>query len=410
MIRILELRSVRGTGGGPEKTILAGAAHADSARFAVTVCYIRDVRDAVFSMKERANDHGVEYIEINERHSFDLSVWPALKKLTRQLKADIVHAHDYKTNVLASLLGRYQSVIPLSTVHGWTGHSFRERYVYYPLDKRVLRTFPRLIAVSGEIRHELVRHGAKPERVSVVLNGIDPEKFRHVPDRRASVREAFGYAPEDVVIGSVGRLEPQKRFDLLVSAIARVREIHPAVRLIIAGDGSEKGVLEQQIKDLGLSAECRLIGHYSDVVKFHHALDLFVQSSVYEGTPNVVLEAMAMETPVVATAAGGTAELMRADIDGLVVEPGDLTALYEAMKAALGDRPAAARRAQAARTRVEGELSFSARMAAVERIYEELVATSNSGAVRTLTGAFSSVSPATAPKQSDAGKERRGER
>jgi glycosyltransferase involved in cell wall biosynthesis len=410
MIRILELRSVRGTGGGPEKTILAGAAHAHPSRFAVTVCYIHDVRDAVFAMKERADDHGVDYIEIRERHSFDLSIWPALKKLTRQLNIDIVHAHDYKTNILAFFLGRSPSIVPLSTVHGWTGHSFRERYVYYPLDKRVLRTFPRLIAVSGEIRDELVRHGAKPDKVSVVLNGIDPERFRRMPDRRAAVREGFGYTPEDVVIGSVGRLEPQKRFDLLVSAIARVHEIQPAVRLIIAGDGSERRALEQQIKDLGLSAQCRLVGHYSDVVEFHHALDLFVQSSVYEGTPNVVLEAMAMETPIVATAAGGTAELMRADIDGLIVAPGDLTALYQAMKAALGDRPAAASRAQAARTRVEEELSFSARMAAVERIYEELVATKKSGAVPSLTAGFGSISPATESKPSDASENRRGER
>ena len=343
---------------------------------------MRDVRDAVFSMTGRADDHGVDYVEVTERHSFDVSVWPALRKLVRQLKIDIVHAHDYKTNVLTSLLGRYESIIPLSTVHGWTGHSFRERYAYYPLDKRVLRTFPRLIAVSGEIRNELVRHGAKPERVSVVLNGIDPQKFRRVPDRRASVREAFGYAPEHVVIGSVGRLEPQKRFDLLISAFARIREIHPAVRLIIAGDGSERPALQHQIEQLGLGAVCRLPGHHSDVVEFHHLLDLFVQSSVYEGTPNVVLEAMAMETPIVATAAGGTAELMRAGIDGLIVEPGDPTALYEAMKAALDDRAAAATRAQAARARVGGELSFSARMAAVERIYEELMATARSGAAR----------------------------
>ena len=375
MIRILELRSVRGTGGGPEKTIFAGAAHADRTRFAVTVCYIRDVRDAVFSMKERAEEHGVEYVELMERHSFDPSVWPALKKLVRQLKTHIVHAHDYKTNVLTSFLGRRESIIPLSTVHGWTGHSFRERHLYYPLDKRVLRTFPRLIAVSDEIRRELVGSGASPEKVSVVLNGIDPVKFRRAPENRDSAREAFGYGPEHVVLGSVGRLEPQKRFDLLISAFARVRQINPAVRLVIAGDGSERSALERQIDHLGLSSECRLAGHYSDVVEFHHALDLFVQSSVYEGTPNVVLEAMAMETPIVATAAGGTAEVVRAGVDGLVVEPGDLNALHHAIGLALDDRTGAATRARAARARVEGDLSFSARMDAVERIYEELVTT-----------------------------------
>jgi len=374
MIRILELRSVRGTGGGPEKTIFAGAAHADPARFAVTVCYMRDLRDAVFSMKSRASDVGVDYVEVLERHSFDRSVWPALKSLVDRLKTDIVHAHDYKTNLLTALLGRYKSIIPLSTVHGWTGHSARERYLYYPADKRILRTFPKLIAVSGEIRDDLVRHGTRPERVEVVLNGIDPRKFRRVPEQRASARATFGYNPDHVVIGSVGRLEPQKRFDLLISAFARLRETHPALRLIIAGDGSERRALEQQIEQLGLGAECRLPGHHADIVGFHHALDLFVQSSVYEGTPNVILEAMAMETPIVATAAGGTAELLRADIDGLIIEPGDVDALYAAVKSVLEDRTAAAARVSAARSRVEGALSFDARMTAVERIYEELMA------------------------------------
>jgi glycosyltransferase involved in cell wall biosynthesis len=378
VIRILELRSVRGTGGGPEKTILAGAAYADRRKFAVTVCYIRDGRDAMFAMQRRAEEHGVDYVELTERHSFDPSVWPALKRLIRQLKTDIVHAHDYKTNLLTWLLGRRESIIPLSTVHGWTGHTFRERYLYYPLDKRVLCSYPRLIAVSDEIRRELVNHGTNALRVRVVPNGIDPNKFKRAAERCAAVRQESGYAPEHLIIGAVGRLEPQKRFDLLISAFARLREAHPEARLIIAGEGSERSALERQIRRLGLDAECRLSGQCSDIIEFHHLLDLFVQSSVYEGTPNVILEAMAMETPLVATAAGGTAELLRAGIDGLIVEPGNLNALYDGIKSAVDDRAAASVRVLAARARVETDLSFSARMTAVERVYEELMTTKTS--------------------------------
>src|SRR6188472_4414588 len=97
-IRVLELRSVRGTGGGPEKTILLGAARSDRSRYAVTVCYIRDLRDDVFHIDGRATELGVDYVEVRERHSFDWRIWPELRRLVRERRIDIVHSHDYKTN------------------------------------------------------------------------------------------------------------------------------------------------------------------------------------------------------------------------------------------------------------------------------------------------------------------------
>src|SRR2546423_10144069 len=100
-VRVLELRCVRGTGGGPEKTILHGAALADSARVAVTVCYLRDRADAQFEIRARASALALDYVELQERHSFDASVWSALVRLVRDRSIDIVHAHDYKTDLLA---------------------------------------------------------------------------------------------------------------------------------------------------------------------------------------------------------------------------------------------------------------------------------------------------------------------
>ncbi len=127
MISVLELRSVRGTGGGPEKTILLGAALADRTRFAITVCYLRDERDRVFQVDRRPETEGLDYVEIAERHSLDRSVWPRLCGLVRERHIGIVHAHDYKTDLLAWLLSRRANVRALATVHGWTGHSTRER-------------------------------------------------------------------------------------------------------------------------------------------------------------------------------------------------------------------------------------------------------------------------------------------
>jgi glycosyltransferase involved in cell wall biosynthesis len=371
-VRVLELRSVRGTGGGPEKTILAGAAMADPRRTQVVVCYLRDARDAVFKIDARASEAHVEYVEIVERHSFDVGIWARLKQLVVERRIQIVHAHDYKTDLLALLLSRSLGIAALATAHGWTGHSVRERLCYYPADKRVLARFPRVIAVSSDIAGELVKHGADPARITTILNAINPGHFQRNPAQVAAARAALGLAAGDIVIGAVGRLEPQKRFDLLLEAFAALCAEHPRLRLLIAGDGSLKGALEKQREALGLGDRVILTGHVTDVIAVHHAMDLFVQSSDYEGTPNAVLEAMAMETPLIATEAGGTAELAHDGVHGRIVPIGDVGALISSITAALQAPEDMRRMAERARQRVEQELSFESRCRRLETIYEEM--------------------------------------
>src|SRR5207248_5153960 len=136
-------------------------------------------------------------------------------------------------------------------------------------------------------------------------------------------------------------------------AAARLRVTHPAVRLVIAGDGSLRSQLEAQIRRQLPSGAGLLLGHRADVAALHHAFDVFVQSSDYEGTSNAVLEAMALETPVIATAAGGTAEMIEHGVHGLVVGCGDPIELATAISQTLLDPIAKASRVARARRRVE---------------------------------------------------------
>lgn len=373
MINVLDLRSVRGTGGGPEKTILAGAVTSPGTDVHTTVCYLRDARDVVFHIDARAKALDVDYCEIVERHSFDPTVWPRLKALIRARGIQIVHAHDYKTDLLTLMLGRSEEIVPLATAHAWVGDSVREQ-LYYAADKRLLARYPHVIAVSEDIKTELVRTGTRPDRVTVIPNGIDHRTFVRQDDRRESVRQSLGFGNGEAVIGSVGRLEEQKRFDLLIDTFHSLFPRHPRLRLVIAGDGERRDELDDQIRRLGLNDSCVLLGHREDVIDLHHGFDLFVQSSDREGTSNAVLEAMALETPVVATDAGGTRELITDTVHGLIVPPGDGTLLARAIEQTLGDRAAARARARAARHRVETELSFDARMGRVQAIYRDLVA------------------------------------
>src|SRR5262249_38427456 len=128
LVRVLELRCAEGSGGGPEKTILRGTARTDRQRFAVTVCYLRNVQDDAFDLDLRAAGLGLDFVEIHHRGACDAAVLPALRRLVRARGIDIIHAHDYKTNLLALLAARLDGVLSLSTAHGWTGQSWRERW------------------------------------------------------------------------------------------------------------------------------------------------------------------------------------------------------------------------------------------------------------------------------------------
>jgi glycosyltransferase involved in cell wall biosynthesis len=217
-----------------------------------------------------------------------------------------------------------------------------------------------------------VRFGARPDAVTVVLNGIDADAFRRDRDLEPTTRKELGIEAGQFVIGSVGRLAPQKRFDILIDAVAELRSAYPELRLLIAGGGPLEPTLRAQIERLGAGDTCRLLGHTDNVSTLHHAFDLFVQASDYEGTSNAVLEAMALETPVVATDAGGTREQIDHGVHGLIVRCGDRQGLRAAIEQVLTDRIAARARATAARTRIEGPLSFEARMKMLESIYLDL--------------------------------------
>jgi glycosyltransferase involved in cell wall biosynthesis len=335
-IRILELRSVRGTGGGPDKTLFSTAARSDPSRFAVTVCYIRDRRDDVYALdRVAASSLGVDYVEIFERHSFDPAIWPALRRLVRDRHVDIIHSHDYKTNFLAFLLARAEKLPFVATAHGWTGHTIRERRFYYPADRWVLRRFPRVITVSDEIRGQLVHRRGRNDRISTILNGIDPNVFQRRNERVAAARESFGIPSSAIVVGSVGRLEPQKRFDLLLEAVLILRRKEQRIRVLVAGDGSLRQELTNRAVRMGLANSCTFTGHRTD-------------------------------------AAGGTGQLIADGVEGLLVNPGDSYALTSAVAKIFDNPEAAKQRVRAARRRVEQEFALDQRMQKLASIYSEL--------------------------------------
>jgi glycosyltransferase involved in cell wall biosynthesis len=205
--------------------------------------------------------------------------------------------------------------------------------------------------------------------VRKIHNGIDSAAFARRPGVRERMRESIGIPLDAPVLGAIGRLESEKRFDLLLEIAAA---LDTRAFVVIAGDGSLRPALERQAAALGISDRVKLLGLRRDPADVHHAFDVYVQTSEREGIPNALLEAMAVGTAIVATDVGGTRELITDGVHGRLAPRADLAALTAAVRDTLNDPKGAAARVQAARTRVENEFSFSSRLAIIEQIYREL--------------------------------------
>ncbi len=372
-LRILVLRGLDGAGGGAEHIILNTAASLDRQQFEMRICCMRREGDRLYDLDQRAATQRLDYCEVLHNGALDRHVLSKLSRVVDQFSPDLIHSHDYKASFYASRLARRFRLSRLATAHGWTGHTARERWLYYPADKLHLSRYPGVIAVSNEIRKTLLLRGARPDRVCVVLNAVDLERYEREETVRQSVRAELGLDDTEIVVGAAGRIEPQKRFDLLVEAFGKLHEQRPETRLLIAGEGSQFHQIEQQIARQGLQSVCRMLGHCPQITRTYHAFDLLVQSSDYEGTPTVVVEAMALGIPVVATEAGGTGQLLQDKIHGRLVPCRDTTALRQAITETLDDPIATAERTAAARRRVEGALSFDQRTRRLERIYRQMI-------------------------------------
>jgi len=266
-------------------------------------------------------------------HKNPLSMVQALRTAQRfalQWRPDVISAHMFHANMFARLLSRFARIPPLVCA----AHSFSEggrlRMWLYRLTSRwcTLTT-----QVSEASRAEMIRLGAvRADRVRVMYNGIDTDKFRPDPALRASTRARLGLDAQTRLILTIGRLAAEKAQVMLIDAFARMDRTTPA-RLLIAGDGPQRQALAARITRHGLGDTAALLGTRRDIPALLNAADLFVLSSRVEGMPLVIGEAMACGRPVVATAAPGVAELM-GDID-TVVPIDDTDALAAAMRAAL---------------------------------------------------------------------------
>lgn len=255
-----------------------------------------------------------------------------LRSLLRRYPRAVVHSHGYKPDILLSLLATPSRLVCLATCHGWYSRSRKERMLEM-LDKRAVRTFDHVIAVSESIARDLLDHHVAPCKISLINNGISPPRL--APGARARIRAEMGASADQPVIVQIGRLGYPKRNELLLEAVSALTQLRPP-HIWLVGEGDSKQMLIDLARERGILDRVRFCGYRTDVPELLAAADVLAVTSDTEGLPITVLEAMATQCPVVSTSVGAIPQVLRSGTDGWLVPPGDSAALTLALSEALG--------------------------------------------------------------------------
>ena len=319
-------------------------------------------------LAEDLDQGGIPYHVVGRGPGFDWRLILKLRRLFRRARVDLVQTHHLAPLVYAGVAARLAGARLVHVEHEYFTFT-RSRA------RRLLKTLApfchRLVVVGQEIKDYLVREvGLRPSRITVISNGVDLR--RYTPESRGS-RELFGFAGEDRLIGHVARLEPAKDQATLLHAFQTVLAAYPTARLVIIGDGSLRGDLEELARTLGIAKRVDFLGLRRDVADLLPHSECFVLSSLNEGLPLSILEAMACARPVVATAIGAIPSVVRHRITGLTVPPGDPAALAASLMAMLEYPDQARTMGLAARRLVQEEYDLDQTVRRYEAIYSSLL-------------------------------------
>jgi glycosyltransferase involved in cell wall biosynthesis len=371
---VLHTRVVTGAGGGPDKTILLAPSVLADSRYWLAAAYMHPPQDPGFeSLRRRALAAGCPLLSIPDRGPLDRGVLRRLRELCAHYQVRIWHAHDYKSNLLGVMLRPFWGMKLVTTVHGWVKHTTRTP-LYYAVDRWCLPRYHHVISVSEDLHQRVRSLGVPEDRCTLLPNGVDDLTFvRKFPAAQSPLRVELGVPPGRLVVGAMGRLSAEKGFNSLIRATHQLVGEGLDIELWIAGEGEAQHDLEKLAVKLGLADRVRLLGFHDDPVEVYHGMDLFVLSSLREGLPNVVLEAMAMEVPVVSTRVAGVPDLIHDGRDGVLCPIGDREALAAAMGRVLRDAGLRGTLAAAARRTIHEKCSFRKRMLREKDIYDRVM-------------------------------------
>ena len=360
--------------GGAENLLLEAARHGSPSGTRLSFGYFLPHKDALVPPLRAA---GAEVTCFAARSAAGILLRvPAVARHLRRQRVDLVHAHLPLAGVAARLAGRLARVPVV-----YTEHNLLERY--HPLTRAAnlatWRLQRQVVAVSAEVAASIAGRTGGSVPVRVVANGVPVDRLRRDPEAAAALRRALGIPAEAPVVGQVAVFRRQKRLDLWLDAAREIHRQVPESHFLLVGDGPLRAEVESWVAASGLGGAVHLVGLQSEIVPYLSAIDLLMISSDFEGLPLVLLEAMALERPVVSTAVGGIAEVVVDGETGVLVSPGDAAALARAAIDLL--RQPLRRRAmgEAARQRVERAFGTRRMLAELEQLYGRVVGGAGAG-------------------------------
>ena len=273
-------------------------------------------------LSDRIQNEGIPVTILDESGRSHLSLFQAVLATIRHIKPDVVHTHGYKENLLggfAAKLNRIPNIV--RTYHGKSMIGDFMRYNIIELINAYL-LMDVSIAVSNDLKRFLVKHGVPSKRITVVHNGIVPCNKITAHEKKI-LRKNLGIGCDEKIIGTIGRMVAVKDHITFINGAKLVLERLPKVKFMIVGDGPLKEKLEQYVRDLGISSRFYFTGFREDATDLLQLFDIFVLTSLHEGIPLALLEAMSLGKPVVATTVGGIPEVIKDNVDGILIPSGD---------------------------------------------------------------------------------------
>lgn len=311
---------------------------------------------------------------VGRRDGVDLGCARRLAGLLRRERVDLVHAHQYAPFFYSTVSRLFYRRPPVMfTEHG-------RAFPDYPRRKRILANRmllerrDRVVGVGEAVRKALIdNEGLPASRVEVIYNGVQLSNFSNGNSDRVAARRAIGVGDENLVLIQVARLDPLKDHTTAIRSVARVAPHRPDVRLVLVGCGPEEARIRELIHREGLDRHVLLLGLRDDVARLLPAADLFFLTSVTEGIPVTLIEAMAAALPIVGTRVGGMGEVVEEGVTGLLAPAGDEVALAGCVLRMAGDIESAHRMGQLGRERARAMFSEDRMHEGYLRLYREMI-------------------------------------
>jgi glycosyltransferase involved in cell wall biosynthesis len=323
--RVLHLIASRGLYGA-EQVLLNLLPALNAIGFSTTLGCISSSNYRVSDFTDTINARNVEVFSIPESGRMNLGTLRRIRQVIRETHADILHTHGYKATILGGLITRMTGTPLMSTCHGEASKR-PDLSTYLSIENIFIRKATAVFAVSESIRGELIARRVPQQNITVIHNGIDDPIKMKTGSKNA--RDNTGRFPH---ILCVGRLIRSKRFDLAIQAVDALRGQFPSISLSIAGDGPDEDNLRRIVRERSLEGYVKLYGYVQDTISLYEDADIFLLPSETEGSPMVLIEAMAYALPIIVTSVGAVPEMVEDGKSALVLPPGDLDALVKTIE------------------------------------------------------------------------------